>query len=69
MRVFRSEDHVRRWLRAGNPVGETMSLDRQWSLAKQWFAGRDHPSWKKRSPEEAEAVFRRVGLESDFWRL
>lgn len=68
MLLFRSEDHVERWLADGRrPRGETLSLARQWDLARAWFRGRHLAGWKKRSPAEAEAVFRSVGLTGDFW--
>jgi hypothetical protein len=69
MLIFRSEDHLERWLAADNPRGETMSLDRQWELARRWFAGRNLRDWRRRTAAEAEALFRNVGLTSDFWSL
>lgn len=69
MLAFRSEGHLRRWLGAGKPAGESFPLETQWELAQRWFAGRHLPSWKRRTPAEAEAVFRSVGLTSDFWSL
>jgi hypothetical protein len=46
-----------------------MTLEQQWQLAQRWFAGRHLPEWKRRTPAEAEAVFRSVGLTSEFWSL
>ena len=70
MLLFRSEDHLARWLEdPSRPKGESFSLEQQWTLAQRWFAGRHLPKWHKRTAEEAEAVFRSVGLTSDFWRL
>ena len=70
MLVFRSEDHLERWLSdPSHPRGERMTLEQQWELAQKWFAGRHKPEWKKRTPEEAEAVLRSVGLTSEFWKL
>lgn len=70
MLLFRSEEHLDRWLLdPSHPKGECISLDQQWGLAEKWFAGRHLPGWDKRTAEEAEAVFRSVGLTSDFWRL
>lgn len=69
MRLFRSEEHLDVWIANGNPCGESMSIGQQWDLARLWFCGRHLPSWKKRSPDEAEALFNSLGLISDFWSL
>ena len=69
MLLFRSEEHLERWIAGGRSRGEKMSVDQQWRLAATWFEGRDRPEWTKRSPEEAEEMFRRVGLTGDFWRF
>ena len=70
MLLFRSEEHLSRWVASGDPPrGERMTLAQQWKLAQDWFTGRDRPEWHKRTPAEAEAIFRAAGLTSDFWRL
>lgn len=70
MLLFRSGEHVDRWLAdRSRPRGETMTLDRQWHLAREWFRGRHLPEWRKRTAAEAEGVFRSAGLTGDFWRL
>ncbi len=70
MLLFRSEEHAGRWLEDGRkPRGETMTLEQQWRLAQAWFEGRHLPGWRKRTPAEAQAVFRTVGLTGKFWRL
>ena len=70
MLLFRSEEHLERWLEdPGRPRGETLTLATQWQLAIAWFAGRDQPGWKKRTPAEAQEVFRSVGLTGAFWNL
>lgn len=70
MLLFRSEEHLDRWLEdPSRPRGERLTLEQQWDLARSWFAGRHRPEWKKRSADEAESVFRGAGLTSDFWRL
>lgn len=69
MLLFRSEEHLERWASSGRPRGATLTLDKQWRLAQEWFRGRDLPEWRKRTAAEAEAVFRAAGLGGDFWRL
>ena len=70
MLLFRSEEHLDRWLSAGNrPRGETMTVAQQWALAVAWFEGRDEPGWRKRTTSKAEALFRDAGLTDNFWSL
>ena len=70
MLLFRSEEHVEAWLHQwGQAAGETFSLEQQWSLAKSWYADRLAPDWRRRTTEEAQAIFRGAGLVSDFWAL
>ena len=70
MQIFRSEEHLERWLESPvHPRGESMTMDQQWDLARAWFAGRHRPEWEKRSVEQAHEVFRSAGLSGDFWRL
>ena len=70
MRLFRSEEHVRRWSDDTNvPVGAVFSLESLWALARRWFEDRLHPSWRRRTIEEAHAIFAEAGLTDPFWRL
>ncbi len=70
MLLFRSEEHLEKWLGSGeHPRGESLTVEQQWDLARRWFEGRDSRAWRKRSATEAEAVFREAGLVSDFWSL
>jgi Alkylmercury lyase len=70
MLLFRSEEHIDAWDRRRDIVtGATFTLDQQWELARIWYADRMAPEWRPRTPEEAEAVFARLGLTGEFWRL
>lgn len=70
MRLFRSEEHVARWSEeTGIPVGDVFSLNSLWRLAQLWFADRLSPAWRRRTLEEANAIFVESGLEGAFWRL
>jgi hypothetical protein len=70
MLAFRSEAHVDRWReqRCLAP-GAVFSLDQCWRLAHAWYANRMAPDWRRKTPEEAEALFTDLGLAGDFWRL
>jgi hypothetical protein len=70
MLLFRSEAHVRAWYEPkGVRTGALLTLAQQWDLARSWYADRLSRDWRRRTPEEAEAVFADVGLTGDFWRL
>ena len=70
MLLFRSEEHVRAWYeRRGIATGAFLSLRQGWDLGRIWYADRMSPEWRRRTAEEAEAVFASLGLASDFWRL
>ncbi len=44
-----------------------MSVERLWDLSRAWYGDRHLPSWKRRTPAEADSLFRSVGLVSNFW--
>lgn len=69
MLLFRSEEGLDRWAEAkGLTRGESLSLKRTWDLSKLWYGERLDPNYRGRSAAEAEAIFRRVGLTSPFWK-
>ena len=70
MLLFRSEEHLGRWLgQRAIPRGATLSLDQQWALARAWYADRLTYDWRRRTAEEAREVFARIGLTDPFWAL
>jgi hypothetical protein len=70
MLAFRSEEHVERWCETrGLERGAVFPLETCWRLADAWYADRLAPDWRRRTPDEAEALFAKLGLEGDFWRL
>jgi hypothetical protein len=68
MNLFRSEEHLTRWL-GGREPGETISVAKLSELAHAWLGDRFSPSWRPRTAEESQAIFDRLGLTGDFWRL
>ncbi len=66
MLLFRSEDHVEQ---SGKPIGAFMTTVQVWRLADIWYHDRADPAWKRRTAEEAEAVFAEIGLTGEFWSL
>lgn len=46
-----------------------MTVEQQWRLARAWYADRLRPGSRRRTAEEAEAVFAEIGLTGPFWSL
>ena len=70
MLLFRSEEHVGAWVEAGHgPRGAILSLDQLWGLASAWYGDKMDREWRRRTPEEAQAVFESLGLVGPFWSL
>lgn len=70
MLLFRDEEHAANWRsERGISQGGTMSLETGWRLARAWYSDKLEPGWRRKTLEEAEAVFAELGLASDFWRL
>lgn len=70
MLLFRDEGHARKW-REGHRIdqGGTMTLQTGWRLAQLWYTDKREPRWRRRTLDEAEAVFAGLGLVGEFWRL
>ena len=70
MLAFRSEEHVDRWRsQRCLPRGAVFTPEQLWRLARAWYGNRLARDWRRRTPDEAEAVFAEIGLEGEFWRL
>jgi hypothetical protein len=50
-------------------VGEALRLQQTWELSRLWYGDRLDPDFQGRTAEEAQAIFRDLGLQSPFWRL
>jgi hypothetical protein len=70
MLAFRSEEHVDRWREQRCiPRGTVFSPEQTWGLADAWYRHRLAPDWRRKTADEAEALFAELGLEGEFWRL
>jgi len=70
MLAFRSEAHVDRWCeQTGLKRGAAFPLETAWQLADEWYRDRLSPTWRRRTPEKAQAVFDDLGLKGEFWKL
>lgn len=68
MLIFRSEEHVDRWL-AGRPPGAVIPLDTLAALATAWWGTRLAPDWQPRSRAQSQAILDDLGLTDPFWDL
>jgi hypothetical protein len=68
MNLFRSEEHVERWL-AGREPGVTIPVVKLAELAEAWWHDRLAEDWRPRSTEQNQAILDGLGLTGEFWRL
>ena len=68
MNLFRSEEHLQRWL-GGRPAGATTSVAKLSELAHEWWADRFSPDWEPHTREQNQAILDRLGLTGEFWQL
>ena len=68
MNLFRSEEHVERWL-AGRAPGATIPVTTLCDLAQAWWHDRLAPDWRPHTREQNQAILAGVGLTGEFWRL
>ena len=68
MNLFRSEEHVDRWL-SGRRPGVTISVAKLSELAHAWWNDRLSPTWRPHTREENQAILDRLQLTGEFWRL
>ena len=68
MNLFRSEEHVDRWL-AGREPGASIPVTKLGELAVAWWDDRLSPDWQPHTREQNQAILERLGLVGDFWRL
>ena len=68
MNLFRSEEHIARWLGARTP-GATIPAQALCDLAHAWWDMRLDPDWRPRSREDNQAILDSLGLLGSFWAL
>ena len=67
---FRSADEISAWCkRHGLRQGEAVPLLQVGQLAKTWYGSHSNRKWRKWTIAEAQDIFHRTGLRSDFWDL
>jgi hypothetical protein len=68
MNLFRSEEHIMRWL-GERRAGATVPVGQLRELADAWWHDRLNPDWKPHTREQNQQILTGVGLTGDFWRL
>ena len=68
MNLFRSEEHIERWL-DGRAPGATIAVATLSALAHAWWGDRLDPDWLPHTRDENQAILSRVGLTGRFWDL
>ena len=68
MNLFRSEEHIARWL-AGREPGATISAAKLAELAHAWWHDRVSADWRPHTREQNQAILERLGLTGALWQL
>ena len=68
MNLFRSEEHIKRWL-SGRPPGATLTVEKLSELAHAWWSDRLAPDWQPHTRAQNQKILNDLGLTDDFWRL
>jgi hypothetical protein len=68
MNLFRSEEHVARWL-GGRKPGATISAGKLAELAHAWWHDRLAPDWTPHTRAQNTAILESLALTGEFWRL
>lgn len=68
MNLFRSEDHIARWL-GGRPPGATTSISKLCALAHRWWGDRIADDWRPHTVEQNQSILDGLDLTGPFWQL
>jgi hypothetical protein len=68
MNLFRSEEHIQRWLGQRDP-GATIKVAKLSELSHAWWSDRLASDWQPHTREQNQAILDELELTGDFWRL
>jgi hypothetical protein len=68
MNLFRSEEHIERWLGRRQP-GATITVAKLSELAHALWSDRLAADWRPHGRAQNQAILNDLGLTGDFWRL
>jgi hypothetical protein len=84
MNLFRSDEHIARWLGSREPtlqaspeepatrgqkLGVTIPVTTLAELAHAWWRDRLDPDWRPHTREQNQAILNQLGLKGPFWQL
>jgi hypothetical protein len=68
MNLFRSEEHIARWLGTRQP-GATLPVVKLAELAFAWWGDRLSPDWRPHTRDQNQTILERLSLTEPFWAL
>ena len=68
MNLFRSEEHIDRWL-GQRSAGATIAVKTLSQLAHAWWGDRLSADWRPRTRDQNQAILDGFGLNNTFWKL
>lgn len=67
---FENEGGVDAWCeRHGHPRGSVLGIAKGLELARLWFGDYASRDWKRKTPQQAVAIFAQLELDREFWRI
>jgi hypothetical protein len=67
---FTGESKVEEWCaRHGRPKGALLDMRKAVGLADRWFGDYASPEWRRKTPDQALAIFEELELDPEFWTL
>jgi hypothetical protein len=70
MLFFRLEEDLNQWLVSRKAKrGAVLSVPQLWELSQRWYHNRMSPEYHGRTMEQAQEIFKDVGLTSEFWQV
>ena len=67
---FSSSEKIDSWCaRHNRPGGAILNMETGIALAQEWFGDYASPDWRRKTPEQARAIFEKLNLDSQFWKM
>ncbi|KAJ5787188.1 hypothetical protein N7457_002178 [Penicillium paradoxum] len=69
IQFFPSKQEAEQWPRKyGFHTGDIITLDAAWQLSKAWYHDKHEHGYDRKSAEEVDELYTRLGMTSDFWK-
>lgn len=67
---FAAEEEVKPWReRHGLPEGQIINISTAIEIANIWWPDSLSPTWRRKTSAEINSMFKKVGLQGDFWKV